>query len=174
VTKSLAVKALLVTFWRMRNFIFIFLFALTFPANAADWSTYSNARFGAEASVPPGFEPTGPEASNSDGLIFRSRASKALLTIFGAKVPGGDFEAFIAAQVAHEEAYNGWTITGIKVTPDWAEISGAVGGRFLSTRYLLSCDAQKAIATRMEYGGGMKATVSKVEASLKFADGSGC
>lgn len=151
----------------MRNFILIAALALSFPASAQSSGTYTNARYGASAMVPTGFEPMGPEAANSDGLIFRSRTGGALLTIYGADVPGSDFEAYVEGEIAHEQSYNGWTITSRTVTPDWAEYTGSIGGRAMRVRVLSSCNGRQAVATKFEYSGNMDSTASKVERSLK-------
>lgn len=158
----------------MRSFILIFIFALTFPALSQSGNTYTNARYGATARVPTGFSPMGPEATNSDGLIFRSRKGGALLTIYGADVPGRNFEAFIESQIAHEQSYNGWKITNRSVTPDWAEYSGSIGGRFLSVRTISSCNGRQAVSTKFEYNGNMRSTVSIVERSLKAGPATSC
>lgn len=158
----------------MRNFMLIFALLLTFSTPAPAEETYVNARYGATAMVPSGFEPMGPEAANSDGLIFRSRDG-SILTIYGDDVPGGDFAAFVDSRIAFEESYNGWNVTGKTVTPDWAEYSGSIGGRFLSVRMLSTCNGRQAVATKFEYSGSnMRATASKVEASLRAGPASSC
>lgn len=157
----------------MRKFIIVLSLLLTIPALAQAWSTYANARYGATANVPPGFEPTGPEASNSDGLIYRSRDG-SLLTIYGADVPGSDFAAYIESAVAFEKSYHGWTINGLTVTPEWAEYNGSIGGRFMSVRTLSTCNGRQAVSTKFEYSGNMSSTVSKVERSLKAGPASSC
>ena len=153
----------------MRSFILIVSFLLTFTLPLAAAETYTNARYGASALVPDGFAPMGPEQPNGDGMIFRSQSGGSLLTIFGADVPGGDFEAFVDSQIAHEQSYSGWTVSGKTVTPDWAEYTGSIGSRFLSVRMLSTCGGRQAVATKFEYSGNMSSTVSKVERSLKSA-----
>lgn len=157
----------------MRTFIIICVLALTFPTHALAWDTYANARYGATASVPDGFEPAGPEAANSDGLIFRS-SNGALLTIFGADVPGGDFEAYVAGAMDFDRSYSGWTVTGSTVTPDWAEYAGNVGGRQLRVRVLSSCGGRHAVSAKFEYNGNMNAVVSRVFKSLKAGPARSC
>lgn len=158
----------------MRNLILVLALVLTSPALAQSWETYENARYGATARVPPGFAPMGPEANNSDGLIFRSRSGGSLLTIYGADVPGRNFEAYVEGQIAHEQSYNGWKVTGRKITPDWAEYTGSIGSRFLSVRTIAACNGRHAVSTKFEYNGNMKSTVSKVERSLKAGSARSC
>lgn len=157
----------------MRILILVLALLLTFPSLAQAWDSYTNARYGATASVPPGFEPTGPEASNSDGLIFRSRGG-SLLTIYGADVPGGDFEAYIDQTIAFEKSYNGWNISGRTVTPDWAEYTGSIGGRFMRVRTLSTCGGRQAISTKFEYNGNLSSTASKIERSLTAGPANSC
>jgi len=158
----------------MVKLIFIFACLLTSSAFAQGWDSYANARFGATASVPPGFLAMGPEANNSDGMIFRSRQGGALLTIYGADVPGRNFEAYVENQIAHEQSYSGWKIINRTITPDWASYTGSIGSRFLSVRTISSCNGRQAVSTKMEYNGNMGSTVSKVERSLAAGPAKSC
>ena len=143
------------------------------PALAQGWDTYSNARYGAIAEVPPGFSPAGPEANNSDGLIFRS-GNGGLLTIYGADVPTGDFEAKVRQMITHEVSYNGWPIAGSKVTPDWAEFWGNHGSRQLRFKVLSSCNGRQIVVTRFEFNAGQQRDVERVERSLKAGPANSC
>lgn len=163
----------------MKKFAVILVLALTStmltsPAFAASWGEYKNARYGATADVPPGFEPMGAEATNSDGLIFRSRKGGALLTIYGADVPGGNFEAYVEKQIAHEKSYNGWKINNRTITPDWAEYTGNVGGRQLRVRTVASCGGRQAVSTKFEFNGNMGRTADRLEKSLKAGPAKSC
>lgn len=161
----------------MRNFIFIvsiFLVSLfTTPGFAQGWGSYANARYGATADVPPGFEPAGPEANNSDGLIFRNQ-SGAILTIYGANVPGGDFETFVAKMMANETSYNGWPVAGSKITPDWAEYWGAAGSSQLRVKVLASCGGRQAVVTRFQYSGNMSRESDRIQSSLTAGPANSC
>jgi hypothetical protein len=153
-------------------FIVISLFLFT-PAFAQGWSSYANARYGATADVPPGFEPAGPEAHNSDGLIFRNR-SGSMLTIYGAEVPGRNFEAFIAKMMANETSYNGWPIAGSKITPDWAEYWGSASSNQLRVRILASCNGRQAVVTRFQFNGNLARDADRIENSLKAGPANSC
>ncbi len=157
----------------MRIFILILSLLIATPSLAQGWTSYSNARYGATADVPPGFTPSGPEANNSDGLIFLSR-SGGMLTIYGAAVPGRDFEAFVKAMIANEASYNGWKVAGSKITPDWAEYWGPPGSRKLRVRVLSSCNGKLAVVTRFVYSGNIGADVDRVERSLKAGPARAC
>lgn len=143
------------------------------PAVAQQWGSYHNARFGATADVPPGFEPAGPEAVNSDGLIFRSR-SGGLLTIYGAPIPGGDFEAFVETAIAHDQSYNGYPIGGQTITPDWAEYWGGASGQNLRVRLEASCNGRIAVVAKLEYSGNLGSVVERVQGSLEAGNASAC
>lgn len=156
----------------MRLIILLAALLVSSPAFAQGWSSYHNARFGATADIPPGFEQMGPEASNSDGLIFRSRDG-SILTVFGARIPGGDFDAYMADLLAHEESYNGWQIQNRSVTPDWAQITASIGGRQMSLRVEAVCNGTIAIASKYEYSGSAPG-LDRVERSLTAGAASAC
>lgn len=157
----------------MRILSLVFALLLTFPAFAQNWDSYANARYGATADIPPGFEPMGPEAANSDGLIFRSRQGGALVTIFGRDVSGG-FEKTVEDMIAYEQSYSGWKVTGKTVTPDWAEYTGNVGARQLRVRVIAACGGRHALAAKIEFNGNMNSTVERVFRSLKAGPARGC
>jgi len=157
----------------MRIFIIIISLLISFPALAQVFGNYENARYGASAKVPSGFEPTGPEAKNSDGLIFRN-SSGALLTIFGADLPNKNFEAFVRKQISFEKSYHGWSIAKQTITPDWAHYFGNIGSRFVSVKIISSCNGKQMVATKFEYNGNMSGAVSKVEKSLKANKATSC
>ncbi|VAW19452.1 hypothetical protein MNBD_ALPHA12-550 [hydrothermal vent metagenome] len=157
----------------MRALIFILSLLVITPGFAQGWTSYSNARYGANADVPPGFVAAGPEAKNSDGLIFRSRQG-GYLTIYGADVPGRNFEAFMAKMIANEKSYNGWSVAGSKITPNWAEYWSSNGGRQLRVKVLSSCGGKQAVVTRFEFSRNMLRDVERVERSLKAGPAHSC
>src|SRR3569833_3369173 len=71
------------------------LLLLPLPATAAEWSHYTNVRFGYAIDVPPGFVAQG-EADNGDGQKFKTPT--ATLTVFGGNVMEADFEAEVGAR----------------------------------------------------------------------------
>lgn len=156
-----------------RPFVFSLGLVLAAPALAAGWNSYANSRYGATADVPPGFEQMGPEAANSDGLIFRSH-SGGVLTIYGAEVPGRRFEAYVESQMSHEADYNGWNIGASTVTPGWAEYSGVLGGRHLQVRVLSSCNGRQAVTAKFEFNGAPGAEVDRVLRSLRAGSARSC
>lgn len=152
-----------------KTFFLVLMALITLPATpsfAEGWSRYENQRFGAVADIPPGFAPVGPEAKNSDGLIFRARTGRALLTVFGADVPGADFDTYVKKLMARDRSYSGWTIRKKTVTPRWAEYSGSNGPRQLRVRAIAACGGQIVLAAKIEFGGSMDAVVSRLFRSL--------
>ena len=71
--------------------IILFLLLLCSPAFAAEWTVYSNPRFGVSIDVPPGFVNDVPEPENGDGLTFHSGDGKADLLVWGNNLVDGDF-----------------------------------------------------------------------------------
>lgn len=142
-------------------------------AQAQGWSSYHNARYGASADIPPGFEPVGPEAANSDGLIFRDRQA-GLITIYGAPIPGGDFEAFVADLIAHDKSYNAWPVQGSRVTPDWAEYWGSRGPQMLHVRVEASCNGKIGNVVKLEVSALSSRNVDRVLNSLEAKSASAC
>jgi hypothetical protein len=157
----------------MKTIVVILSLLLTMPGFAQEWTSYTNERYGAIADVPPGFVPAGPEANNSDGLIFRSRAG-GFLTIFGADVPGKDFDAFIDKLIANEGSYNSFPVTGVKATNEWAEYWGSRGPQKLRVRILSSCGGRQAVVTRFVFAGNLESVVDRVERSLTAGPAHSC
>ncbi len=161
----------------MRKLIFIISFTIASLSGslslAQGWSTYVNARYGATAEVPPGFEPAGPEANNSDGMIFRT-PSGGFLTIYGADVPGRDFEAKVHQMIENETSYNGWPIASSTITPDWAEYGGKAGSRQLRVRVLSACNGKHVVVMRFDFPGSMARDVERVARSLTAGSARSC
>lgn len=158
----------------------MFLFALSLsalvlasPAQAQGWTSYHNARFGAAADIPPAFSPSGPEATNSDGLIFRT-SNGSLLTIYGASIPGGNFEQFVLNAIAHDESYNGWPVQGQTITPDWAEYWGSRRGQTLKVRMEATCSGKIAVVAKFEVIGGLPRDADRVFNSLTGEGANAC
>lgn len=159
---------------RLLTIILGLLLVFVAPASAQNWTSYANARYGATADVPPGFAPEGPEAHNSDGLRFQGNHGSAILTIFGADVPGRNFEAKIKDMMGFDHSYSNWTISGSTITNSWAEYSGSIGGNQLRVRVEASCDGRQLVAAKFEYNGNLKSVVDRVFASLKAGPANSC
>ena len=158
------------------NIAGILLALLALPALAADWGSYTNKRYGASASIPPGFKEMGVEAANGEGQTFRALPGHAILVIYGADVTEGSFEKHVEARIAFDQSYYGWKINDKSVTPSWASYTAAGGQRALAIRILSSCKGRQSVTARLEYDRGSETGnyVSKVLASLKAESGRGC
>src|SRR5258705_124859 len=123
------------------------LLLFTAPAFAAEWSVYSNERFGYAIEVPPDFVPQ-PEADNGDGRVFRTPT--ASLTVFGSNVVEADFEA----SVRQRQAYlvdDGWAITYQVTTPRSASYSGKNGAHIMYARMIALCGGTQFAMFELEY-----------------------
>jgi hypothetical protein len=147
------------------------LLLLPFPAFAADWSRYANARYGYVVDVPPGFVPGG-ESANGDGQVFRTPV--ATLTVYGANTAEADFESEVA-QRERDAAGDGWTITYTVSTPQKASFSGRRGARILYARMIALCGGAQLAAVELEYSvadlGRFSPVVDRLVMTLRAADG---
>jgi hypothetical protein len=139
------------------------------PALGDDWGHYASARFGYGVDVPPGFVAQG-ESANSDGETFRTPT--ATLSVYGATVGKGDFEAAVKQSEATDKG-EGWSITYQAVTPRNASYSGRKGGRVLYVRMIALCGGRQFAAGAIEYGvADLKAfdpVVNRLAKSLQVA-----
>lgn len=156
----------------LRIILIAIAFIISLPAMAQEWTVYHNERFGATAEIPPAFAPSGPEAANSDGLIFRTRTG-ALLTIYGAAT-NGSFEDFVAKAIGHDQSYNAWPIGGQTITPSWAEYWGSRGGQILRVRIESSCNGRIAVVAKYQGSGVTTSTVDRALNSLEAGSASSC
>lgn len=149
------------------------LLLLPLPATAAEWSHYTNARFGYAIDVPPGFVAQG-EADNGDGQVFRTPT--ATLTVFGGNVTAADFESEVVERQRYAEQ-DKWAITYQVSTPQKASWSGKRGARILYARMIALCGGTQFGSFALEYSSidrkGFDAVVERLVASLQ-ATGGGC
>lgn len=157
----------------MRFVLGLLIALVAAPVLAAGWSSYHNQRFGATADIPPGFTETGPEAANSDGLTFRNDHG-ALLVVFGAEVPGRDFEAYAESRYIHARDYDHWSNIAKTVTPDWAEISGSSGRQQMRLRIISACDGRHAVAVQYTAPAIDTGTWSHLKNSLAAGPATSC
>ncbi len=156
---------------RLLPIMFSMLMAVIAIANATsaiaqEWSTYSNARYGATAEVPPGFKPAGPEANNAEGLIFLHR-NGSTLTIYGLDIANRDLEAQVEQMMAFENSYSGWQMAGREINDDWAEFVARGGNRTLRVRIITACGGKIGLVTRFEMVGNLNVQADRVEESLR-------
>jgi len=158
--------------------IILFLFLLCAPAFAAEWTTYSNPRFGASIDVPPGFVKEVPEPENGDGLIFHSADGQTMLLVWGGNVTDGDFKLDSEIRL-NRELDADWRITyRNKSDNEWSVYSGSQSGRIVYARSVSSCRGTQAVHFRIEYPEEQKkhydAIVERLGKSLKAGPASDC
>ncbi len=157
----------------MRTILFALAILFGLPALAADWSSYTNARYGATADIPPGFTKTGPEMANADGLTFWDNKG-AMIVVFGADVPGSDFEAYAESRYTHARDYDHYSSVSKTITTDWAEISGSSGHQQLRERVISSCDGKQAVAVQYTARTISNSIWSRLKRSLKAGPATSC
>lgn len=116
--------------------------ALVTGVQAADWSSYGNARFGYRIDIPPGFSAV-RESDNSDGGISQGQDSLSQLAVWGSNVVEGSLAGDFRARIESAKS-EGWNISYRRETPRWASWSGSVGGRIFYARAIKLCDDQAA------------------------------
>jgi hypothetical protein len=148
------------------------LMLLPVPAMAADWSHYTNVRFGYAIDVPPGLVGQG-ESDNSDGQVFKTPT--ATLTVYGGNIVAGDFEDE-AKQQQQFSVGDGWGITYQVSTPSKASYSGKKGGHILYARLISLCDGTAYAAFEFEYPTAdmtkFDPVITRLVQSLKPTEGS--
>ena len=148
------------------------LLLLPLPAMAADWSHYTNVRFGYAIDVPPGFTAQG-ESDNGDGQVFKTPT--ATLTVFGGNVMEADFEAEVKAREGYATD-DGWAITYQVSTPQKASWSGKRGARILYGRMIALCGGEQFGSFELDYSTADLKTfnpiVDRLVSSLKATSGS--
>lgn len=156
----------------MTRLLLALLLLLPLPATAAEWSHYTNVRFGYGIDVPPGFAAEG-EADNGDGQVFRTPT--ATLTVFGGNVTAADFESE-AVQRQRDAEQDKWAITYQVSTPQKASWSGKRGARILYARMIALCAGTQFGSFALEYSSADRQTfdavVDRLVASLRPAGGS--
>lgn len=147
------------------------LFAL--PAVATNAMEYANARYGATATIPNGFTATGPEAPNSDGLTFWNKRG-SMIIVYGADVPGGNFEAYAESRYVHARDYDHFSNVAKTITPDWAEITGSSGQQQLHERIISTCNGRQVIAVQYTAPTADSGLWSRLKSSLKLGSARSC
>jgi hypothetical protein len=149
----------------------VILLALAGPIGAAEWSPYSNARFGYVIDIPPDFLANG-EAANGDGEAFATPTAR--LAVFGQflMTPSIEDEARARAAQATEDD---WGITYQMSTPHAASYSGKRGSRILYVRMIALCDGAAFGAFELDYSmvdrAQFDAIISRLVRGFKSADG---
>lgn len=151
---------------------------LTVSAQAAEWSTYSNPRFGVSIDVPPGFVNDVPEPANGDGLTFHAADGQAELFVWGNNLANADFKTDAASRLQAEKD-DGWTVSYRKISGNaWSVYSGSKGEHIMYQRSISSCRGTQALHFRIEYPKAQQADydpiVARLGKSLKAGSASDC
>jgi hypothetical protein len=158
--------------------IILFLFLLCSLAFAAEWTNYSNPRFGASVDIPPGFVNDVPAPENGDGLTFHSVDGNTELLVWGNSLVDEDFAADGKSRLQGEKD-DGWDVSYQKAFGnEWNVFSGSKDGRIMCARSLSSCQGTQAVHFRIEYPEAQKkdydAIVERLSKSLKAGPASDC
>ncbi|MBP2560470.1 hypothetical protein J2857_003239 [Neorhizobium galegae] len=137
------------------------------PVSAAEWQSYSNARFGYRVEVPPGFK-MGPAPDNDDGRTFTGANGDRIL-VFGTNLIDIAFEGEASNRIV-QAIDDGWQISYSRVEMDWTSYSGARGNRVLYVRGVQLCNEAAAFVMLEYRSQDLKAydvIVKRMVASLK-------
>lgn len=129
------------------SFFPIPVLAMLVAANPAAGQEPEWQRFGAEESgfvfeVPPGFE-ISQRAEKGKGVMFDG-PNGAMLAVWGADLARQDFKAQIDSQMAGDRE-EGWELTYIRVTADWASYSGIKEDQIRYFRAITVCGDRAAV-----------------------------
>jgi hypothetical protein len=158
--------------------IIIFLLLLCSPALAAEWTVYSNPRFGVSIDVPPGFLNDVPAPENGDGLTFHSVDGNAELLVWGNNLVDENFADDGKSRLQGEKD-DGWDVSYQKKSASaWNVYSGSKDGRIMYARSVSFCRGTQAVHFRIEYPEAQKkdydAIVERLSKSLKAGPASDC
>jgi hypothetical protein len=158
--------------------IILFLFLLCSPAFAAEWTNYSNPRFGASVDIPPGFVNDVPAPENGDGLTFHSVDGNTELLVWSNNLVDEDFAADGKSRLQGEKD-DGWDVSYQKAFGnEWNVFSGSKDGRIMYARSLSSCQGTQAVHFRIEYPEAQKkdydTVVARLSKSLKAGPAFDC
>ena len=157
----------------MRFAVLILAILLSAPVLAAGASSYHNARYGATADIPSGFVPAGTEEPNGDGMTFRNNKG-SMVVIFGADVPGSDFEAYAESRYLHARDYDHYSNVSKTITPTWAELSASSGHQQMRMRIIPACNGRLAVAVKYTGPTLSDSVWSKLKNSLQAGPARAC
>ncbi|MBL1256338.1 hypothetical protein [Methylocystis sp. Sn-Cys] len=155
-----------------------FLGALAFliftftAAQAGDWRTYRNDRFGAAADIPVGWR-MGEAPENDDGRVFTSPDGRASVTVSGSYAV---LPRFQEVEIMTKPGA-GETVDYKRQGRDWIVASGRKGDRIFYRKSLLSCGGTVWNSVYLDYPAAEKAAfdpiVAHVAGSLRGGKGYG-
>lgn len=139
----------------MLRFLLALLPLLPASAFAAEWQSYTNARYGFAVEIPPGFTLV-QDADNGDGRTYAN--SEAKLLVWAHHLTAGPFEEEVADRRATYRQ-EGWDLSYDRQTAGWASLSGTLIDSILYHRVIALCDDAVASFV-LEYPQTMKAEIS--------------
>jgi hypothetical protein len=107
-----------------------------------DWEPFGFKESGFVFEVPPGFEMS-QTAETGQGATFDG-PNGARLAVWGADLEREDFKAQIDSQLAQDRK-EGWELTYIRVTADWASYSGTKEDQIRYFRAITVCGGRAAV-----------------------------
>jgi hypothetical protein len=154
------------------------LFFMSISALAADWTSYSNARFGETIDIPPDFVSNAPGPENGDGLTFHSADGKVELLVWGNSLSSGGLKSDTQERLQGEKDA-GWNISYRKnMASAWFIFSGSKNDRIMYMRSIASCKGTQALHFRIEYPKEQKqeydAIITRLGKTLKAGPASDC
>ena len=108
----------------------------------SDWKSLGFKESGFIFEVPPGFE-MAQTATSGQGATFEGPEG-ALLAVWGADLEREDFKAQIDSQIAQDRK-EGWELTYIRITDDWASYSGIKEDEIRYFRAITVCGDRAAV-----------------------------
>lgn len=161
----------------MARFVFCLMVLFAGAADAADWTSYSNPRFGVTIDVPPGFVNDVPEPANGDGRIFHSADGRAELQVWGNNAVDKDFTTDAAMRM-DQDLDNGWIASYTAGGDGWQAYSATQSGHVMYVKSISSCKGKQVLNFRIDYPEEQKKdydpVVGRLAKSLKAGPATEC
>lgn len=133
-------------------------FSALSAAQAPQYRTYANERFGTTAEVPADWN-ADPPPENGDGLVFRSPDGHGSVTVSGSL---HIWDSIDEAMRIFDQPENGERITYRHREPRALVVSGTRGDMIFYAKHILSCRDQVWNDLHIEYPAGEKAAYDAV------------
>ena len=152
--------------------LLVFAMVLADRADAAEWHTYRNDRYGTTIDYPDTFIPQ-PPPDNNDGRAFKS-ADGADFTV-SASYNALDFDVAKYRAFILKNLDAGSAVTYQATGGTWFVISGSKGDKVFYQRHVLSHGAQMTEDFVISYPAALKSTYDSIAARMakSFRSGSG-
>jgi hypothetical protein len=143
----------------MRLILICILALMALPATAGTWQSYSNSQFGYAVAVPPGFAKADVGKRNADA-VFVTADGKDVLSVWGMKVPDGNFQSAAAALMSSVQRQR-WSIDdgGSAFDKTWFIFSATHGSQNLYEKAIEVCSGRAVAGLSLEYPASDKAKI---------------